>query len=52
VAENGQVRLTGQDGAREFPVMRAGARRALRSFIKNRLPAFGPQQDARPATDR
>ena len=47
----GQVQLTGQDGPREFPVTRAEARAALRSFIENRLPAFGPQQDAMLAAD-
>ncbi len=47
----GEIRLTGQDGPREFPVTRAEARRALRSFIARRLPAFGPQQDAMLAGD-
>jgi hypothetical protein len=45
------VRLTGQDGPHEFPVTGGEAGKALRSFVKNRLPAFGPQQDAMLATD-
>ena len=47
----GEVQLTGDDGAREFAVTRTEARRALRFFVKNRLPAFGPQQDAMLAAD-
>ena len=42
----GQVTLTGEDGPREFAVTRREARQALRSFIKGRLPEFGPHQDA------
>jgi deoxyribodipyrimidine photolyase-related protein len=48
---SGDVRLTGQDGPREFPVTRAEALVALRSFVRDRLPAFGPQQDAMLAAD-
>jgi deoxyribodipyrimidine photolyase-related protein len=49
--KKGEVRLTGQDGPREFAVTGNEAGKALRSFIKNRLAAFGPQQDAMLATD-
>ena len=48
---SGDVRLTGQDGPREFPVTREEALTALRAFIADRLPAFGPQQDAMLAGD-
>ncbi len=48
---SGDVRLTGQDGPREFPVTRAEALIALRAFVTGRLPQFGPQQDAMLAGD-
>jgi deoxyribodipyrimidine photolyase-related protein len=48
---DGEVRLTGQDGPREFPVTRGEARKALRAFVRYRLPVFGPQQDAMLAGD-
>jgi len=51
-ARSGEVRLTGADGPREFPVTRAEALRALRAFTADRLPVFGPQQDAMLAGDR
>jgi deoxyribodipyrimidine photolyase-related protein len=47
----GQVQLTGQDGPREFPVTRAEATAALRAFVRDRLPTFGPHQDAMIAAD-
>ena len=50
-ARSGQARLTGRDGLREFPVTRDEAVTALRDFIRHRLPAFGPQQDAMLAAD-
>ena len=50
-ARSGQVRLTGQDGPREFPVTRDEALAALRDFIRHRLQSFGPQQDAMLAGD-
>jgi deoxyribodipyrimidine photolyase-related protein len=42
----GDAQLTGEDGPREFPVTRAEALTALRAFVTDRLPVFGPQQDA------
>jgi deoxyribodipyrimidine photolyase-related protein len=47
----GDVRFTGEDGPREFPVTRAEALTALSAFIRGRLPLFGPQQDAMLAGD-
>jgi len=47
----GDVRLTGRDGPREFPVTRAEAVTALNAFVLDRLPDFGPQQDAMLADD-
>jgi deoxyribodipyrimidine photolyase-related protein len=48
---SGDVRLTGEDGPREFPVTRAEALTALRAFVRDRLPAFGPHQDAMLSAD-
>jgi (6-4)DNA photolyase len=42
----GDIRLIGRDGPREFPVTRAEALTALTAFVRDRLPDFGPQQDA------
>jgi deoxyribodipyrimidine photolyase-related protein len=42
----GEIQLTGDDGPREFAATRAEAKQALRSFVKDRLPLFGPAQDA------
>ena len=47
----GEVRFTGQDGPREFPVTRDEALTALSAFVRDRLPAFGPHQDAMLAAD-
>jgi len=47
----GDVQFTGDDGPREFPVTRAEALSALRAFVRDRLPLFGPQQDAMLAAD-
>jgi deoxyribodipyrimidine photolyase-related protein len=48
---SGEIRLTGRDGPREFPVTRAEAQTALQAFVRDRLPLFGPQQDAMLAAD-
>ena len=37
---------SGVDAPRRFPATRAEAKRALRSFVEDRLPRFGPYQDA------
>ncbi len=36
----------GEDGPRRWPADRAQALRALRRFVRNALPSFGPYQDA------
>ena len=36
----------GEDGPRRWPADRAQARRALRRFVRDALPTFGPYQDA------
>ena len=38
--------MSGADGKRIFPATRTEARRALASFCRDRLPTFGPYQDA------
>ncbi|MBV9820426.1 MAG: cryptochrome/photolyase family protein [Solirubrobacterales bacterium] len=40
------VQTWGQDGPRLWPADRAQARRALRRFVDDALPTFGPYQDA------
>jgi len=47
----GDIRLTGRDGPREFPVTRAEALVAVEAFVRDRLPHFGPRQDAMLAGD-
>ncbi|MGC5014357.1 cryptochrome/photolyase family protein [Streptosporangium sp. DT93] len=48
---DGEVSFVGRDGPRTFPATAAEARDALRSFVGERLPAFGPHQDAMLADD-
>jgi deoxyribodipyrimidine photolyase-related protein len=45
MAADGLV-TSGEDGPRLFPATRKQALRALRSFCEDRLPTFGPYQDA------
>ncbi|NLU76280.1 cryptochrome/photolyase family protein [Streptomyces sp. HNM0575] len=42
----GKLSFVGRDGPRRFPATRAEARRALRDFVRHRLPSFGPYEDA------
>jgi deoxyribodipyrimidine photolyase-related protein len=49
---DGQVSFVGRDGPREFPVTAAEARAALAVFVRDRLPHFGPHEDAMLAGDR
>lgn len=48
---DGSVAFVGRDGPREFAVTRAEAERALRHFLRDRLPHFGPHEDAMLAGD-
>lgn len=43
---DGTVTFIGSDGPREFPATRAEALTALDEFIADRLPVFGPYEDA------
>ncbi|OEV09135.1 cryptochrome/photolyase family protein [Streptomyces nanshensis] len=47
----GEMSFVGRDGPRRFPATRTEARRALRHFVENRLPTFGPYEDAMLAAD-
>ncbi|MBN6037950.1 cryptochrome/photolyase family protein [Amycolatopsis sp. 195334CR] len=46
MARDGEIQPIGVDGPRRFAVSRAEALRALRKFLDDRLPTFGPHQDA------
>nr|WP_281390617.1 cryptochrome/photolyase family protein [Sphaerisporangium rubeum] len=43
---DGEVAFVGRDGPRRFPATRDEALQALRVFVEDRLPVFGPYQDA------
>ncbi|MCF6525169.1 cryptochrome/photolyase family protein [Streptomyces sp. JJ36] len=47
----GEVRFVGRDAPRRFPATRRQALTALRRFVRDRLPAFGPYEDAMLADD-
>ncbi|CPR12681.1 deoxyribodipyrimidine photolyase-like protein [Mycobacterium bohemicum DSM 44277] len=49
---DGTASFVGRDGPREFPVTATEARAALRVFVRDRLPHFGPHEDAMLAGDR
>lgn len=49
---DGAVSFVGRDGPREFAVTAAEAQAALQVFIRDRLPHFGPHEDAMLADDR
>jgi deoxyribodipyrimidine photolyase-related protein len=48
----GAVSFVGRDGPREFAVTAAEAQQALNVFLRDRLPHFGPHEDAMLAGDR
>ncbi|MEH0844412.1 cryptochrome/photolyase family protein [Micromonospora sp. CPCC 205711] len=45
------IRFVGRDGPRRFPATTKEARTRLRHFLRHRLPAFGPYEDAMLAGD-
>ncbi len=49
---DGSVSFVGRDGPREFAVTTTEARAALDVFLRDRLPHFGPHEDAMLAGDR
>lgn len=49
---DGTVAFVGRDGPREFPVTATEARSALQVFLRDRLPHFGPHEDAMLVGDR
>ncbi|WP_375388737.1 cryptochrome/photolyase family protein [uncultured Amnibacterium sp.] len=48
---DGAVRFLGADGPRRFAATTAEARTALQHFVRDRLPVFGPWEDATLAAD-
>ncbi|WP_096285898.1 cryptochrome/photolyase family protein [Mycobacterium ahvazicum] len=48
----GAVAFVGCDGPREFPVTATEAQSALQIFLRDRLPHFGPHEDAMLSGDR
>lgn len=49
---DGAVSFVGRDGPREFAVTAAEAQQALNVFLRDRLPHFGPHEDAMLTGDR
>lgn len=49
---DGDVSFVGRDGPREFAVTAAEAQQALEVFLRDRLPHFGPHEDAMLTGDR
>jgi len=49
---DGEVSFVGRDGPREFAVTAAEAQAALKIFVRDRLPHFGPHEDAMLSGDR
>jgi deoxyribodipyrimidine photolyase-related protein len=49
---DGAVAFVGRDGPREFAVTSAEAQEAFTVFVRDRLPHFGPHEDAMLAGDR
>ncbi|MGY3517614.1 cryptochrome/photolyase family protein [Micromonospora sp. PTRAS2] len=45
------IRFVGRDGPRRFPATTKEAQARLRHFLRHRLPAFGPYEDAMLSTD-